>query len=81
MSRAFHGIGLQEVVRTDAGANEAAKQRLEDRRVVVDARQKDRLIHHREACVGERLARSHRLARQLARMIEMRHHPQRMVPA
>ena len=55
---AAHRIGLQEVVRPHAPAHEPAEERLERRRVVVDAAQEHGLVHHRKARVDEPRARA-----------------------
>ena len=75
------GSAWSEIVRAHPGADEPAEQRLEDVRVVVDAGEEDRLVHHREAAVREARAGGDGLARELLRVIEMRHHPDRVMLA
>ena len=77
---AAHGVGLQEVVRPHARPHQAAEERLERRGVVVDAGEQHGLVHHREARVGEARRTPRRASRgELPRVIEVRHHPERVV--
>jgi hypothetical protein len=81
VARPANGIRLEQIVRADARAHEAAEERLQRPGVVVDSGEEDRLVHHREPCVGEARAREDGLLRELLRVIEMRHHPERVVRA
>ena len=51
---AAHRIHLEQVVGAHAPADQPAEQRLEHGGVVVHAAEQHRLVHHREAGVGER---------------------------
>ncbi len=48
-----HRIGLEQVVRPHARADEPAEERREDVRVVVHACEEHALVHHREARVDQ----------------------------
>ncbi len=81
VTRSANGVGLQEVVGPYAGAHETAEERFEDFLAVVDAREKDRLIIDRKTGVDQTLARGDRIQRELSRMVEVGHDPDRVVGA
>ncbi len=74
MRRAAGKIGVMQVIGLDPHRDQTPEQRLQDRRVVIDAAQQDRLRQQWNTCPAQLLHRLSHLHRQLARVVRVNNH-------
>src|SRR6516162_5748406 len=79
MRGAWRKIGMVKVVRLDPHRDETAKQGLQNSRIVVDAAQQDGLRQKRDAGAGEPGQSFFCCLGQLARVVRMNHHVDRLL--
>ena len=79
MRRAVDQVALVDIIGTHAAHEELVHERLHRLEIVVHAREQDALVAERNAVIRQPLERFFHFDGQLARMIHMHTHPERMI--